>query len=112
MARSTKLTVTPLQGLNGQLMILAACRYCLGRRSYIVGCCQEWLTAQWDLVNEDTRANIVRDIVVALMNDEAGEASDYKTWQYFAYWAWKQLTEEKCNWIKNGVAFYKKEWPI
>lgn len=112
MARSSKRTLNPLQGLNGQLMILAACRYCLGRRSYIVGRCQEWLQAQWPLVEEGTRANITRDIVAALMKNEAGDQADWITWRNFAYWAWKQLTEEKCDWIKEDVAFYKKNWPL
>ena len=28
---------------NDQLMAMAAHRYCLGRRSYIVGACIEWI---------------------------------------------------------------------
>ena len=45
-----------------QIMVLAAVRYCMGRRTYIVGDCAEWLIAQWPNFNEHTRAIIQRDL--------------------------------------------------
>ena len=34
--------------LNDQLMAMAAVRYCLGRSSYIVGACVEWVRENWE----------------------------------------------------------------
>ena len=32
---------------RADLMAIAAVRYCLGRMSYIVGDCADWLIAEW-----------------------------------------------------------------
>ena len=45
-----------------QIMVIAAMRYCMGRRTYIVGDCVEWLIVQWPNFNEHTRALIQRDL--------------------------------------------------
>jgi hypothetical protein len=44
------------------LMVIAAFRYCLGRRTYIVGACVDWLVEVWPLLDEDTKALIKRDL--------------------------------------------------
>ncbi len=103
---------TPLRGTNGQLMILAALRYCLGRRSYIVGVCQEWLTCYWSLINNETRARLIRDVIVALMDDEAGDKFEFESWRKFALFGWARLSNEKRAWLKNDVSFKKKAWPL
>ena len=56
-------TPTPLSGTDGQLMVMAAHRYCLGRHSYIVPSCIEWMEAYWGLFEQNTRHVIVRDTV-------------------------------------------------
>ena len=47
---------------HDHLMVIAATRYCLGRMSYIVGDCADWLIKIWPLLNEKTKAIIRRDI--------------------------------------------------
>jgi len=103
---------TPLRGTNGQLMVTAALRYCLGRRSYIVISCQEWLTSYWPLVDNQTRVVLICDIVTALMDDEAGDAFDFESWKRFAVFGWDGLSNENRVRVKNSVAYKKKEWPL
>lgn len=41
-------------GFN-DLMVIAAFRYCLGRSTYIVGTCVDWLTEHWPNFSVDTQ---------------------------------------------------------
>jgi len=47
---------------NADLMVLAAFRYCVGQRSYIVHDCVNWLIANWSEFEESTRAIIRREL--------------------------------------------------
>ncbi len=59
------------------LMALAAVRYCLGRMSYIVGDCCDWLRATWPRLKPSIRTIIARDIDEAFArDDEARERGD------------------------------------
>ena len=62
-----------------QIMALAAVRYCLGRRTYIVGDCAEWLIAYWPDFNEHTKAIIQRDLEEEFGRDDKArlEGSTY-----------------------------------
>lgn len=102
----------PLVGTNGQLMIMSAHRYCLGRRTYIVSACVEWLTNNWDVCETNTRNVIVRDTLQALMRDEAGDSCDYDDWKRFAQWAWNSFSEESKAWCKSAVQYIDKPWPL
>lgn len=108
------LDMNPLHGTNGQLMAMAAHRYCLGRRSYIVGACIEWLEAWWGEFDENTRRVIVRDTVEALQDHEAGDDTDFAAWKAFAerIWARDDFTDFSCAWVKGAVAHRKREWPL
>lgn len=75
---------------NDQLMCIAAHRYCLGRASYIVGSCVEWLMAHWGQLTENTRAVIVRDTKEALAAGRAGMDMDVREWGRFLEFAGKQ----------------------
>jgi hypothetical protein len=58
-------------------MALAAVRYCLGRQSYIVGDCCEWLPTVWQALQPGMRKTIARDIEEAITkDDEARERGD------------------------------------
>jgi hypothetical protein len=103
---------SPLAGTNGQLMVMAAHRYCLGRRSYIVGACIEWLAAWWDGFDVNTKAVIVRDTVQALQDGLAGERMDYEAWRTFGQWAFAKLPEVKQAWVRDAVGYKHKEWPL
>ena len=81
-----------LENDNDQLMTIAAFRYCLGRQSYIVGSCLDWLYATWDQIETNTRFVIVRDTLEAIKTDRAGsETIDKPGWEKFAKWAFETL---------------------
>lgn len=62
---------------RGDLMATAAVRYCLGRMSYIVGDCVDWLIEQKDNIDPKALKIIVRDIKEAIQrDDEARERGD------------------------------------
>ena len=52
------------------LMVVAAVRYCIGRMTYIVGDCADWIIANWKDWPESTRAIIKRDIEEAFRHDD------------------------------------------
>lgn len=51
-------------------MATAAVRYCLGRMSYIVGDCADWLIQQWPNIQPSARVIIERDIREAVTRDD------------------------------------------
>ena len=55
---------------RGDLMAVAAVRYCLGRMSYIVGDCADWLCEQWPNIEPKMRAVIERDIRDAVKRND------------------------------------------
>lgn len=59
---------------RGQLMAIAAVRFCLGRQSYIVCDCGDWLEQVWATLTPETRAIIKRDIEEAFALDERARA--------------------------------------
>lgn len=62
------------------LMAIAAFRYCLGRQTYIVSYCADWLIEQWPNFSDRARSIIRRELDEAFSQDDeqrAGE-SDYK----------------------------------
>lgn len=59
---------------RGDLMALCAVRYCLGRMSYIVGDCCDWLRAVWPDLDPGLRKIIARDIDWALVHDDQARA--------------------------------------
>jgi hypothetical protein len=65
---------------HDHLMIIAATRYCLGRMTYIVGDCADWLIKTWPLLSEQTKAIIQRDIEEAFKQDDKAreEGSGYR----------------------------------
>ena len=102
----------PILGLDGQLMVTAAHRYCLGRNSYIVGSCIDWLKRWWDSFEENTQNVIVRDTVEALRDNNAGSKYDYSDWKVFAEWAWLRLSCRNQDWVLDAVEHRGKDWPL
>lgn len=61
------------------LMALAAVRYCLGRSSYIVGDCVDWLHYQWPNLSGSIKRTIARDVDEAIArDDDARECGKYR----------------------------------
>ena len=75
-----KITAEQAWGRSG-LMAVSAVRYCLGRRTYIVSDCQEWLCDIWDKLPEKAKAIIQHDVEGAFKRDDEDRASgkEYKT---------------------------------
>ena len=62
---------------RGDLMATAAVRYCLGRRTYIVSDCVDWIIQQQSAISPAALRIIVRDIREAMArDDEARERGD------------------------------------
>ena len=59
----------PHYGRDG-LMAIAAFRYCVGRQSYIVGDCAEWLIEQWPSFPPNVRQIIARDLREEFKRDD------------------------------------------
>ena len=66
--------------LMDQMMALAAFRYCLGRRSYIVGICVDWIRLMWSSFSKDTQFIILRDIIEAYLDGCTGMDMDTIDW--------------------------------
>ena len=58
----------------GDLMVIAAFRYCCGRQTYIVGACVEWLIDIWPMLSENTQAVIKRDLESEFERDDEARA--------------------------------------
>ena len=74
-----KLTPEQAWGRSG-LMAVSAVRYCLGRSTYIVSDCQEWLCGAWEYLPENAKAIIQRDVEEAFKRDDEDRESgrDYR----------------------------------
>ncbi len=62
------------------LMVIAAFRYCLGRRTYIVSSCTDWLIYYWPKFDDNTKKIIVGEIQEALDKGYAGDQCDIQSW--------------------------------
>ena len=56
------------------LMAVAAVRYCIGRMSYIVGDCADWLIEVWPTISKSAHHLIKRDIEEAIIDDDNDRA--------------------------------------
>lgn len=63
------------------LMVLAAFRYCVGRRTYIVPECVEWLFVNWPEFSDSIKGLIQKELEELFDQDDlyrAGEWGDYR----------------------------------
>jgi hypothetical protein len=102
----------PIKGPTGTLMVMAAHRYCLGRQSYIVFDCIEWLKQWWTEIDAETQRTVVLDTVRALQEGDTGSEMDAKVWKGFAQWGFSQLTGGSKEWCQNAAATLGKPWPL
>lgn len=99
--------------LNDQLMVTAAHRYCLGRQSYIVGACLQWLIDTWDQFEPNTQQVIVRDTAEALMDGHAGSPTcDVPLWKDFLRWSQSRVSDIGLNWAIDNLRYKQKPWPV
>lgn len=105
-----KNTKDSIDSLDGQLMVMAAHRYCLGRQSYIVGSCIDWIKTNWDKFEANTKNVLMRDTAEALMNDLAGADCITRGWRNLLAWMEKQHPEGS-DWAKRATAHKQQPWP-
>jgi len=91
------------------LMITAAVRYCLGRRTYIVSDCADWILANWGDWPENVRTIIQRDL-----EHEFERAAQNPDWNPLGDSCDKQEWEKvRALWRNDGVTsdgiFVKEE---
>ena len=81
--RLTRTLVEPEAEPYGRddLMAVAAVRYCLGRASYIVGDCCDWLVDTWPLLRPSAQTVIRRDVEEAFQHDALGMDIDRQQWE-------------------------------
>lgn len=61
-------------------MLLCAFRYALGRRTYVVEECCDWLVKYWDCLPVQWQKQIHEDIKHAIRYDMAGAEMDVDSW--------------------------------
>lgn len=74
-------SVSPQPWGSGQFVVVATFRYCLGRQTYIVQECADWLLLHWPVIEQPVRDLIRRELERAFEQDDkarAGEAQGYK----------------------------------
>lgn len=96
---------------NDQCMAMAAHRYCLGRATYIVGCCHEWLRHTWKDFEPNTRNVMVRDTIEAFCRDCVGHECDARGWWAFVEWAWPRLDDAGRLWVVGALKHLEPQWP-
>ncbi|WP_088256952.1 hypothetical protein [Fimbriiglobus ruber] len=62
-------------------IVFYAFRYCLGRQTYAVSTCADYLVARWGELQERDRELIVKEIRKALAEGRAGAACDVESWE-------------------------------
>ena len=64
-----------------ELILLAAFRYALGRKTYIVGTVVDYLLNEWDSVGYTLKAQMQSEIKQAIKSGNAGMDMDIKQWE-------------------------------
>jgi len=77
MSKKVKITMDSEWGRD-ELMAIASFRYCLGRMTYIVGDCADWLIGNWEVFGEKTREIIKPDLEEAFAQDNQDRADGRK----------------------------------
>ena len=68
--------LTPEQAwVDSWTMAVAAVRYCIGNRTYIVSDCQEWLSKIWGQLPVKAKAIIQCDVEAAFRRDDEDRAN-------------------------------------
>lgn len=72
---------------NTGTIVIAAVRYAMGRRTYIVGVTIEWVKEFWGKLSDGDRGCISRDVKSFVEGEESnGDQCDKKRWENFHHW--------------------------
>jgi len=71
MTRKPKLELTREQGWGwNEVMVISAFRYCVGRQTYVVQACADWLISIWPMLGANTKAVIQFDLEKEFERDD------------------------------------------
>ena len=99
-----------LETHDDQLMAMAAFGYCLGRATYIVPVCCEWLRDIWPQLTPASRQNILIDIVIAIQTGRGGHEMDVDEWLALANEV--EVSAEEMAAIRQRTSYTGKPWPL
>jgi uncharacterized NAD(P)/FAD-binding protein YdhS len=103
-----------IESTNDHLMVMAAVRYCLGRKSYIVSSCTDFLNEHWDkeLQISDKRI-ILRDIAEYLQDwEKEVDSYGYIHWKHFGQDKYVSLPEVDQEFIREQLSHRKQLFPF
>lgn len=79
--------VFPFFDSDSGLMIIAAIRYCFGRRTYMPSTAIEWTKKNWAYISPGNKATIVRDVSEYISSGlSLGDDCDATDWRNFHEW--------------------------
>jgi hypothetical protein len=61
-------------------ILFYAFRYALGRKTYAVSTVADCIKKNWDEIDENTKSVIIKEIKMAIENENAGMDCDKKKW--------------------------------
>ncbi len=62
----------------GDLMALCAVRYCIGRMTYVVSDCCEWLCDVWPYLSDRVQKLIIREVEDSFAKDDEARADKHE----------------------------------
>lgn len=104
---------SPLEDINGQIMVMSAHRYSLNRQTYVAGSCIDWLKEWWEEFEENTKYVILRDTIFALQDNTAGDPKiDAPHWKNFAQWIYDQYNPIQKQAFIKAIEYRNMPIPI
>jgi hypothetical protein len=94
-----------LENLNDEIMVTCALRYCLGRQSYVVGSCIDFIKQVWDQLPKSSQGVIVRDILEAFDEGNVGMDMDASGWRDLVRWCFNNLDKETEIWLFKALSY-------
>jgi hypothetical protein len=94
-----------IENLNDEIMVTCALRYCLGRKSYVVGSCIEFIKQVWDQLPKSSQGVITRDILEAFVDGNVGSDYDSDAWRSLVRWCFNELNQETKDWLFKSLAY-------
>lgn len=79
--KADSVTTTIIDNNTLAHLLLCSFRYSLGRMTYIVSDCVEWLRRYWHLLPENWQQQIHEDIKKAIEQGMAGHQCDIESWK-------------------------------
>ena len=96
-----------IETYDDEIMLSMAHRYCLGRSSYMVSLCINWLELHWNQLGENTQNTIIKETMDALSDNMFFMDMDRTAWKHFL---WNVVqNKEVLDILKMEVEDYDKK---